>query len=400
LRISRTPAILIELLWRALKLLARLGTSRVGPFALVEAKKIPASLRQQPLFLPPEKAIRASNTDVAFADKMDIYPGLGYVAMRDVLITSNRRITGVIEGDNFFVPQSVDSGPWKIRPGEPTVGGILRQDNFRLLVNVGEVSKRIPEGILVGTLSPHNWFHWTIDTLPSVYLTRYLPKEFDRFPLLIPEQAIIRSNWLEPLRLVHGNRDIVPLTDREYVKVAELVWMDSPTSPGPLPIVRKAAPHFRVHGSAMREYRGHILEQLGLPEIMKNPSRRIFLARKGGSNREYNQMELLEIAQEHGVEPVFLEEMTFRESVEIFTEAKLIIGPHGAGWANALYANRSSRALMWTWPESLKDNWFVNVAQISQIKMKTIFTDEGQENPYHLEPKKFRQELESLLEQS
>lgn len=393
-----TTSVFRALLWRLLGALSGFGLSRLGPFRLLSATTLnSAAFPREAIFLPESPATRAANVVSDPTPPQDTYPALGYRRLVSALVTSNRRCSSVISGNHFVLPESVDPGPWNIRVGEPTIGGVLRQSDNRLLVNSRRLSSRIPRGIFVGTWSPQNWYHWTIDTLPSVYFAQYLPSQYDNYPLLLPETGVLRERWLEPLDLVRGNREVITLSDNRYSKVEDLVWIDSPSSPGPLPLRSSGRPHFRVHAPALNAYRDHMLAKLGLDEGTIKPHKKIFLARNQSGNRPYNQEELLAIAEGFGFATVYLEHLSFRESVTLMLESEYIIGPHGAGWASALDCQSSAHGLMWTWPESKLDNWFTNIAHVRQFPMLVSYA--ARENSHGLEMPlvEFEQRLAWLL---
>jgi capsular polysaccharide biosynthesis protein len=122
-------------------------------------------------------------------------------------------------------------------------------------------------------------------------------------------------------------------------------------------------------------------------------TRRLFLARAEGSYRNYNQDEALAVAADFGFEPVYLEELSFRESVEVMLEASAVIGPHGAGWANALYCQPGTTGIMWTWDESRHDNWFANIGKLAAMDFSTIFTGNLDVNGHNIDPRKLRAAL-------
>jgi capsular polysaccharide biosynthesis protein len=76
-------------------------------------------------------------------------------------------------------------------------------------------------------------------------------------------------------------------------------------------------------------------------------------------------------------------------------DATHVIGPHGAGWANALFCREGTEGLLWTWPEAKDDNWFTNIASLNFAKFtvstKTQFRVEN--NSLYFPP----QELKHLL---
>lgn len=371
--------------------IASLGSLRVFTVQRLSHHSVPRS----GVFFPTEQAVRAPNSPDQSVSKDDFYPAIGYRRLSSGLVTSNRRLSGVARGDSFFIQEAADRGPWKLGVGKPTVGGFLHQVEWSALINVRKSPTAIPRGIFVGSWSPHNWFHWLVDTLPSVHLSSFLPAAFDDFPLILPSQVRDKKSWLEPLELVRHDREIVFLSAREYSEVRDLVWIDSPTCPGPLPLNQNGSPSFRVHGSALRAYRNHILQQLGLDGPRPAPSRKIFLARKQGGNRPYNQKELIEVALHNGFEPVFLENLDLRESVEVLLDAKKVIGPHGAGWANALFCREGTQAFMWTWADAKNYNWFANVAATQKLDFVTSFEFQRRGGEMWFSPHTLRSVLET-----
>lgn len=324
-----------------------------------------------------EKEVRAHNNSSPSADGAgihDLYPSLGFRDMGHAMVSANPRVATVLKDGVFWLPQAADKGPWRIAGFRPASGGITHQLGSEVLAAPSRSPGSIPAGIFVGTWSPHNWYHWIIDILPSVFLAGRLPNAFGDYPLLIPEPAVNNPAWLEPLELVRHGREIMALPPEKYVSVEHLIWVDSPTSPGPLPINRPQNGNFRMHGTAMRAYRDHIISALGLPRGL--PTRKLFLARRQNGNRPYNQDELLLVAATFGYEPVYLDTLNFRESVKVMSEALCVVGPHGAGWANALFCAPSTKVFLWTWPEAKKDNWFANICSVGGLDYRVALSAE------------------------
>ena len=85
------------------------------------------------------------------------------------------------------------------------------------------------------------------------------------------------------------------------------------------------------------------LQAVGIiPDEIK-PHRKIYIARKkGGWRSVLNESDLLPHLLEEGFEVLNAEQLTFREQIHLFTEATLIVGLHGAGLTNILYAPYAS----------------------------------------------------------
>jgi hypothetical protein len=74
--------------------------------------------------------------------------------------------------------------------------------------------------------------------------------------------------------------------------------------------------------------------------------KRIFLAR-GGTRREYNQKELLDISVRYGFEEVHMQDLTLREQAELFQSSSMIIGPSGAAWVGMVFRGQPTSGLSW-----------------------------------------------------
>ena len=387
----------LAVLWHLMRYAKALGISNVGRLKIVRSLRVSDSgVSHSAIFYAAEPEIRAANIVGKSIDAPEDYPSLGFRQFRNVSVTANRRFTSIISGQDLLLPAAADPGPWRLRVGEPTVGGILRQSDNSLLVHHRRAKKPVAKAIFVGSWSAHNWYHWIIDTLPSIFLARALPEEFDSYPVLVDEVALTRPAWLETLATVIGNREVIPLSRSGYTTVSDLVWIDSPSSPGPLTLLKSGKPSFRVHPTALRTYRGHLISTLGLEDTAQRPNKRVFLGRKATPNRPYNQQELIAEAMRFGYEPVFLEELNFADSVKVMMESESVIGPHGAGWANALFCHPGTTGIMWTWRDSLSDNWFSNIASVSEMKFTTLVTNDSLTGNHNLNPEQLRRSLESL----
>jgi hypothetical protein len=70
----------------------------------------------------------------------------------------------------------------------------------------------------------------------------------------------------------------------------------------------------------------------------QGPSKKYYLSRsKAKMRRVVNENELLLVLRAHGIEWMCAEDLDFREQVQCFSNAKAILGPHGAGLANLLF---------------------------------------------------------------
>lgn len=102
------------------------------------------------------------------------------------------------------------------------------------------------------------------------------------------------------------------------------------------------------------------------PKIERRPpgDKLYYITRRKASRWAINEEELLTALQPWGLTVVETEGMTLRQQIDLFADAKLIMGPHGAGIQNALWAPEGCAVLelispryfsgvYWTLAESL-----------------------------------------------
>lgn len=326
----------------------------------------------------------------------DGVPKIGYSIFEDASVAANPRFSGVISRGKFHFRQTVNSNSLpKVVTSHPPVSGFLMERSGDLLFSAAK-GLELPTGIFVGTPSPHNWYHWLIDTLSAVYLARFLPREFAEYPLLLPEEGMFKGDWLTMLYGCSGGRKIISLQKERYTQVKSLVWLDGPTARGPFGIGPDTA-LFSMETGAMNHFRNELLTVF--PAKVANPRQeRLFLARSPGSLRGYNQAELIEIARTYGFEPIFQESLPLSDSISLVRDAEYLIGPHGAGWATAIFAQKAKGALIWAWDEAAQENWFYNLLATRGIPFETLFTGPGNNScDYVLSDRAFEESLRRML---
>lgn len=188
----------------------------------------------------------------------------------------------------------------------------------------------------IGDLWSLNYYHKFVDMVPKLYglhhealrdkeMTLVLDNRFGKgdspiLEALLPEGVSIRRlpsmRRIECDEYVHLPRLSVP-DDKPCKNLSQL---------GGLP------PEY------IRFYRRRLSEEFGIRFGKTNPSRRIFISRANASKRRMvNEDEVARILGTSGFEHVALEDLSVLEQIEMFAEASVVIGQHGAGLTNLLY---------------------------------------------------------------
>lgn len=233
-----------------------------------------------------------------------------------------------------------------------------------------KASVLIDKGIRVFGAGSANWYHWLVEILPAVFFSRYLPKEFDEHPLVVPKAAWDISQMRDSIELLRGNR-AVRLIDSTCCMFKELVLIDKIVEePFNLRCGYWPKPKdYSYHPAAMQEYRQELIQKVG--SASGSPDRRVYLAR-GNDRRSYNQEELVDIASRYGFESVLTEQMSFREQVKMFSSARFIVGPSGAAFANAIFCREECRLLSWLLPECMGFCSFANICEALGMEIRYL----------------------------
>jgi len=182
----------------------------------------------------------------------------------------------------------------------------------------------------------YNWFnywHFYNDTIGQLYL---LEKEnFDKsIPIIIPEKAL----QLEYVSFFLGTEyakkwNWVFQREDEFIKVEEVFFC-------------KTTPNIAPQFIFARE----IFQQK--LSFNTHAARKIFLKRDPSRGRFISNFSSIEpVLEKYGIEIVDAENLSMEDQIILFSEAALIIGPHGAGLTNMLYRSSTKCSIIEIFPE-------------------------------------------------
>lgn len=172
-----------------------------------------------------------------------------------------------------------------------------------------------------------NYYHLLIDVLPRLELFRHAHFErYDEISLICPggllplEQILLDKMGLPP------RTKILPVEVDQLYRPEHYVHVTFPTLP--------------YCGAVPGWYRERVRERL-LPKRPGRRAHRILVSRQHASKRRILNFADLEAAlRPMGFEVVELEALDFENQVELFYDAEIVVGPHGAGLTNVLFADR------------------------------------------------------------
>lgn len=180
---------------------------------------------------------------------------------------------------------------------------------------------------------PTGYYHWLLEVMP---------------------------NLINAVKAYPDTKVLLPSGSPGYIREAlALLFRDEFTSrlivsDEPVRVMRIAMTQFEEYPGFVRSQDidtlriAFLSEDAALSEqtaLSSHPSR-IYISRSRTAKRSIgNEKDVEKALTEVGIEIVYLEELAFEQQVRLFTSADVIIAPHGAGLANLVWAEPSSRVL-------------------------------------------------------
>lgn len=184
-----------------------------------------------------------------------------------------------------------------------------------------------------------NYYHWVVDCLTRIESVEFYKKQTGCQPVLIINSQ--PTSWqIESLKFLGYSEDDYIQWNTSKAKVKKLV-----------------VPSFRRQGewiapSSLHWLRERILKMLPSSEVNQSDySPYVYISRaKASGRRVVNEDEVIELLKPLGFASYKLEEMSFIEQVRLFSTAKKVIAPHGAGLTNIIFSPKDATVIEFVTP--------------------------------------------------
>ena len=255
------------------------------------------------------------------------------VAPAFVLLLPDARINAdhfgslaVIAADNHLVGDvSLQFLASSFAMAPPAENPIFRQRYFR---PPGQVSGTVCSLLSGGGAAVGNYYHWLLDSLPRLHLVAEagLWGEVDFFLIYSREQHFVMETLLA---LGIRNEQIIDLQTTTHLCAQRLLL----TSP-----VRGTGHHApRWVGEFLKDAFRPLATSVTRPTGF---SPLVYVSRRDAAFRRVrNEAEVEALLAGYGFESYALTELSFREKVTLFSGARAVVGPVGAGLVNILFCD-------------------------------------------------------------
>jgi capsular polysaccharide biosynthesis protein len=184
-----------------------------------------------------------------------------------------------------------------------------------------------------------NHYHWVLNFVPRLMLLERLREQsstLDEAKIVVP--ASLSENSLGLLQaLGYGPERLLRLGHEAVWRFEELV-------------VPNLFPHFEYSPAVFAWYR----HKLGITG-RAGQGRRVVISRGDapGTHRRrvVNEPAMIDALSKFGFEAHNLGMLTLAEQIKLFSEAEMVVGPHGAGFANMVFCRPGAKALV------LENSW-------------------------------------------
>ena len=256
-----------------------------------------------------------------------------------------------------------------------SAGHIVSHGQKQAVVRMGE-TRSIEQGLFLGGNGVANYYHWLMEIMPRCEFFAALPKEYDDFPIIVSDSAAKWGAFKEILDRLVTDREIIYVDPAASYKVERLVYIDTQNT---IPFNLHSGSRFDCnHSLFFAETFSYLRSKMltAADSVSANNPERIFLCRKGVL-RDYNQTEIIDFLRALDFVPIYLDDHALAKQVEMVSQAKWIVGPTGAAWANLLFAFPKAKCLCWMAEELGDFSVYSNMATLVQADLYYLTYQSG-----------------------
>lgn len=181
-------------------------------------------------------------------------------------------------------------------------------------------------GVLSFSVCGMNFFHFLVECLPKLRLFEEAGIDIDRY------YAPYHSRYAKQLLQLFGvgSDRVIPEANGQHVLADQVVGCS------PIDFPRREACQFLFNRMACQPW----------AKVGSGQGKRIYVSRaKAGWRKVLNEDELLAMLNRHGFRRYFLEDLSVQQQIQLFQQAEMIVGPHGAGLANVVFAPPGAKVI-------------------------------------------------------
>lgn len=243
-----------------------------------------------------------------------------------------------------------------------------------------------------------SYYHWMMEYLPKLRLLESYQEETGEEPTLLIESNP-RGFVSDTLKAAGYDSTQYTEWDQQETRIEKLIV----TTHRPH-IFNYETPELSNYNPSVRDFswlRDRMRSNIPDSDTNSDTPKKVYISRQEASRERkvINQSQLNDVLEKHGFETYILETLPFKEQLEIFYKADVIMGPHGAGLLNMIFAE--DPIIIELFPESvikphfhfladMFDYDYISMVTKSEGNNLILDTDELDELLIHISDKKLQ----------
>jgi hypothetical protein len=222
-----------------------------------------------------------------------------------------------------------------------------------------------------------SYYHWMMEYLPKLRLLELYQDETGKKPIVLIESNP-RDFVRETLESAGYDSSQCKEWDQQGTKVEHLIV----TTHRPH-IFNYESPELSDYNPSIKDFkwlRDRMRLNMSLTDGNQNDSKRVYISRREASRERKvaNRNHLNPILDKFGFETYALEKIPFKQQLRVFYDADVIMGPHGAGLLNMLFAEKPT--VIELFPDSNVKPHFYYLADILGCDYHSLVTESVDNN--------------------
>jgi capsular polysaccharide biosynthesis protein len=198
---------------------------------------------------------------------------------------------------------------------------------------------KMPRGVNLLAYSS-TYYHWLIEGVPRILDVIDDGIDLDKYPLILPPLEPFQKQLLEVLG-IDAVRQVFSVDIGDWCHVGECIF---PTANFPFGATNLEDPSGQPERKILLRIRNRLKEKLAERGVFEQPlgPSRVYISRAKAGRRKFSEAteaDLHECLSAVGFQRIFLEDYAWPEQVRLLSNARHIVGLHGAGLTNILFAD-------------------------------------------------------------
>lgn len=226
---------------------------------------------------------------------------------------------------------------------------------------------------IISSPGSENWYHYLLQVLPRLIILDKSNISYDRIYINNLKFSWQKDSINSVLKHLNIPEDKLLLIDGDSILQAKTLIVPS-------------VPFIPSKGVGMPKWLIKDLRYIFLddqcPEVKTYD--KIYISRAKASVRKItNELDLTTFLEAKGFNTVYLEELSTCQQAHLFNHAKIIIGPHGSGFSNLIFASKGCKLVEIDHGTTEARSYYGKMAELMLCKYAPFYVDQTTEE--HLE---------------